>query len=444
MRGRIQNCSQRLENVALAGRKTERCVGGDVDHKEIVAVVSTGRISADRAAGEVFQGEAGEAIEVGNDILDVATVSSIEKHTVLRRSADVEVTKRKASYAVAEYAVVATDDIQAGKSRVVGNLEYIGIVGSDTVHRGQVTRFIARPRWQSKDFNETLRNALLQMETVKGKFLFIVDATLTTQTGVKTQNTYTTARRRNKSKKKGRHYRQRTRRRCHIFTGGLLITPSRIRIPFQIPHYTKEHCKQNEIEYRTTAESAANMIRSLPVPDDAEVIVLGDTAYDAQVVCDACKDQGYSRVFPANPERVYEVPKGDRPQVRSRLKDWTSLSLKTIRLRASTGKYSNYRRLSSWRIGPKQKTRVYYAHQEKCEVRNVGFVQLIFSTMKPELKKATTDELKILMTNATDLSVSEVIELYSLRWQIELFFKELKLTLGFSQYSFEKFQAVEG
>ena len=47
------------------------------------------------------------------------------------------------------------------------------------------------------------------------------------------------------------------------------------------------------------------------------------------------------------------------------------------------------------------------------------------------------------MTNAVDLSVSEVIEMYSLRWQIELFFKELKSTLGFSQYSFEKFPAVE-
>ena len=37
-----------------------------------------------------------------------------------------------------------------------------------------------------------------------------------------------------------------------------------------------------------------------------------------------------------------------------------------------------------------------------------------------------------------------VIELYSLRWQIELFFKELKSTLGFHQYQFQKFEPVEG
>ena len=63
--------------------------------------------------------------------------------------------------------------------------------------------------------------------------------------------------------------------------------------------------------------------------------------------------------------------------------------------------------------------------------------------MKPDLKTATPDDVKILMTNDTKLSVSEVIELYSLRWQIELFFKELKSTLGFSQYSFESFDAVK-
>ncbi len=139
---------------------------------------------------------------------------------------------------------------------------------------------------------------------------------------------------------------------------------------------------------------------------------------------------------------MYEGPTGQRPQLRSRLKDWTRLSQKTIRLRASTGKYAKYRRLSQWRVGPKQKPRVYYAYQEKCDVRSVGRVQLVFSTTKRELKKATPDDVKILMTNATDLSLAEVIELYTLRWQIELFFKELKSTLGFSQYRFQRFEAV--
>jgi hypothetical protein len=63
--------------------------------------------------------------------------------------------------------------------------------------------------------------------------------------------------------------------------------------------------------------------------------------------------------------------------------------------------------------------------------------------MKSNLQKATPDDVKILMTNATDMKVSEVIEAYSVRWQIELFFKELKSTLGMGQYQFEKFEAVQ-
>jgi len=319
-----------------------------------------------------------------------------------------------------------------------------GCVASETLHRGQITRFLARPRWQRDDFNAPLRMALLQMESGKGRFFFILDATLSSQSGRKTQNTHSTGNRQRRPAK-GRRYNKKkvSRKRCHSFTFGLLITPSGYRIPWQIPHYTKEYCAAKGLQHRTTAEAAADLIRNLPLPEGADVVVLGDTAYDADVVHQACEDRKYIWITPANPERVYQGPTGQRPKVRSRLKDWTSLSLRRIRLRASTGRYAQYRRLSKWRVGPKQKPRVYYAHQEKCEVRRVGRVQLIFSTMKPDLKKATPDDVKILMTNALDLSVSEVIEMYSLRWQIELFFKELKSTLGFAQYSFQKFLAVE-
>ncbi len=319
-----------------------------------------------------------------------------------------------------------------------------GAIASEPIHRGELTRFLARPRWQKHDFNEPMMRMLLAKEAKRGKFLFIVDATLVSQAGKKTQNTFSTGNR-GRNPAKGRRYNKKkvVYKKVHSYTFGLLITPSGIRIPMQIPHRTEEYCAENGIEHLTTAEAAAEMIRTLPLADDAQVVVLGDTAYDAKVVRDACEEKGYTWVFPANPERVYEGPTGQRPKLRSRLKDWTSLSLATIRLRASTGKYADYRRLSQWRVGPKMKPRVYYAYQERLEVRSVGRVQLVFSTMKPDLEKATPDDVKILMTNAVDLSLTEVLELYSLRWQIELFFKELKSTLGFSQYSFISFRAVE-
>lgn len=320
-----------------------------------------------------------------------------------------------------------------------------GSICSEAVHRAEMCRFMAQVRWRKFDFNNGLAKALLAKESKRGKFFFIVDATQKTQSGKTSQNTYICSagnRQRNKNGKNRKRVKT-DAKSIHSFTWGVLITPSGMRIPCQMPHYTEEYSEHRKVPMLTTAECAAEMIRSLPLPEHAEVVVLGDTAYESQVVREACEEKGYTWIFPANSERVYEGTKGNRPKLRSRLKDWTNLSLKRTRLHASTGKYASYRRLSKYRIGPKTKHRDYYTHKEKAEVRNVGSVLLIFSTTKPNLVKATSDDVKILMTNAVDLSVLEVIEMYSLRWQIELFFKELKSTLGFDQYSFKDFRAVE-
>jgi Transposase DDE domain len=324
-------------------------------------------------------------------------------------------------------------------------LRAAGAVRCQTRHRAQISRFLARPRWRKLNINTSLRSQLLELEVREGVFVLIVDATLVSQAGKRTKNTYSTGNRQRRPRK-GRRYgkTKHTRKNCHSFTMALLITPSGIRIPFCKPYHTHEYCKETGREHRTTAEAAADLIRELPLPEGAEVFVLGDTAYDAEVVRDACQDRGYSWIFPCNPERVLAGPKGKRPKVRSLLKDWSNWSRQTVRLAPGQGTYAVYRRLSPHRIGPKAKPRTYYVHQERRQVHSIGEVRLVFSTMEQNLKTATPDDVKILMTNDQRLSVRDVVELYSLRWQIELFFKELKSTLGFHQYQFQNFAAVEG
>jgi hypothetical protein len=102
------------------------------------------------------------------------------------------------------------------------------------------------------------------------------------------------------------------------------------------------------------------------------------------------------------------------------------------------------RRLSAYRVGPKVKPRVYYAYSENRDVHSVGKVRLVFSTREKPQTGRTPAVQKILLTNDLSLNAATVIELYQLRWQIELFFKELKSTLGFDQYRFRMFEQVEG
>src|SRR5262249_61820026 len=126
--------------------------------------------------------------------------------------------------------------------------------------------------------------------------------------------------------------------------------------------------------HRTTAEAAADLIRELPLPDGARVVVLGDTAYDAEVVRVACRDRQYSWIFPCNPERVLAGPKGQRPKVRSLLKDWSSWSRQTHRLAPGRGEYAVYRRPSPPRDGAEAKNPAEHAHQEKGPGAPVGAV----------------------------------------------------------------------
>jgi Transposase DDE domain len=324
-------------------------------------------------------------------------------------------------------------------------LRAAGSVRCEARHRAQISRFLARPRWRKLDINAILRQNLLEREAADGLFVFIIDATLTSQAGKNVENTHSTGNRKRRPRQGRRHGKTKhAQKNCHSFTMGLLITPSGLRIPFNKPYYTREFSKKKGLAHKTTAEAAADLVGELPLPEGAKVVVLGDTAYDAEVVRDACQGRGYSWIVPCNPERVLPGPKGQRPKVRSLLEDWSKWSRRTIRLAPGQGPYAVYRRLWPHRIGPKAKPRTYDVHQERRRIHSVGEVRLVFSTMKKNLQTATPDDVKILMTNDLGLSVRDVVELYSLRWQIELFFKELKSTLGFDQYQFQNFEAVEG
>jgi hypothetical protein len=288
-----------------------------------------------------------------------------------------------------------------------------------------------------------LQGQMLLAESKTGQFVFILDQTLCSQQGDKTENTYSTGNRQRRPRK-GRRYSQykHTRKRCHCFVQGLLLTPSGLRIPFRRSYYTKEYCQQKGRAYRKQTELAAELIRELPLPEGADVVVLGDTAFDAEVIREACEPRHYTWIVPMNPERVLAGAK-PRPKVSSLVKGLTANQFQPVRLYPGRGRYAALRRVSPYRMGPKVKPRTYYVHSESREVHSVGKVLLVFSTREYPKAGQQPNVQKILLTNNRNLKAAEVVELYDLRWQIELFFKELKSTLGFDQYRFRRFEKVE-
>jgi len=324
--------------------------------------------------------------------------------------------------------------------------EAAGAIASDSRHRGGVSRFLRKRGGRLRYLRHQLARQLLELSQGRGLYVFILDATDVTQQGQHTENTFSTGNRKPRSSQHKRYTKRAHRRHSsHRHVMGLLLTPSGTRIPFYRSFYTRAYCQQRGWKYRTQADLGAELIAALPeLPRGAQVVVLGDTAFESQQVRRACLKRGCRWIMTANPERVLAGDK-PRPKVASLLQKFRFDQFVSIRLKPGREPWAALRPTAPCRIGPKSKPRTYYVHEERRCVHSVGDVKIVFSMMKAPLRgqPIERDQVKILLCNDLRLSAERVVALYALRWQIEMFFKELKSVLGMHHYRLRDFQCVE-
>lgn len=318
------------------------------------------------------------------------------------------------------------------------------IVGGSR-HRAGVGRFLDKHGKELPWLRHQCAQRLLKKTRDRGRFVFIVDTTSVGHQGKCTENTYSTGNRKRRPAKGKRYSKYKhARRGCHSFVCGLLITPGGKRIPCFRSYYTRDYCRQHGMAHHTQADLAAELVRELSVPGGAEVTILGDTAFESRQMRAACDEREFYWIMPANPERVLSGEK-PRPKLWSLTKQFRSHQFAPVRLQPNQGPLAAMRRMSPSRRGSKTKPRTFYVHEERRAVHSIGETRIVFSTkQQPKSgKRLLRDETKILLTNAQHLNVAQIVELYLLRWQIELFFKELKSSLGMHQYRFRDFACVE-
>jgi hypothetical protein len=296
-----------------------------------------------------------------------------------------------------------------------------GAIRSQARHRAQLTRFLARLHW-SKDWAvlTAVADLLLRQEARRdGPWAFILDQTYVGQQGQKTENTFSRANVRPRAKKGQRKNKKRAKRSGHGFVCGLLLTPSGLRIPCCRAYYTEGYCQAHGYAYRTQVELAAALIRAVAVPEGAEVVVLGDTAFEAEDIRAACAARRWAWVVPLSPERVLAGPK-PRPKVLSLVGGLSADRFEAVRLVPGQGPLAALRRAARCRVGPQAKARTYYVQAERRAVHNIGDALLVFSTKeKPQAGGPVTVQ-KVLLTNALSWTAAQVVAWYDLRWQIDI------------------------
>jgi hypothetical protein len=194
-------------------------------------------------------------------------------------------------------------------------------------------------------------------------------------------------------------------------------------------------------------ELALAGLRQAKVPEEVLAKLAGLTA---KVLSRESFVEQVRQTLSADEWKRYGTPllkhgKQKRRKVRELQEELSSNHFEPVRL-SLEGPYRLQRRCSASRGGLGQyRKRTYWVHRRTEDVHSVATVVLLFSKktkVEPGCEKPKVD--KIVMSNAFEASLEELVAWYDLRWQVELFFKECKSVLGLDHYRLGKFSQVEG
>lgn len=196
----------------------------------------------------------------------------------------------------------------------------------------------------------------------------------------------------------------------HIFLFGLLLLHDGTRIPLR-PRLQRSR-KRAKKSYKTQVKIVTEMVKTVSFVN--ELIVVADSYFLSKEFTDAIVDMDHHYVIASKSNRVVVEGNSER-----QLSDYVDEEKILSRLRKIT--------LDGKRSRGRNRCKCYSACKRELQIRNLGDVAVVF-TRKYRKRGA---ELKMFASDLTDASLEELVEHYDIRWEIEVFFRELKSLLGF-------------
>jgi hypothetical protein len=199
--------------------------------------------------------------------------------------------------------------------------------------------------------------------------------------------------------------------RGHLYVTAVIdfrghIIPSGVRL-----YVKKEHCKKLGIRFRKITELGAELIEEFTPPPGVKVVVLFDSYYLCKTVAKACRRKGF--------------------HFASRLKANRNLFRRGRKLKAGTYIPRTYRRRRKKQMKHRRSggTVTYrFVDAGWIGVSDLGLLHAVFSRKEGEKK------ILGIVTDDPELTPAQIVEVYTHRWGIEVFFKDVKQYLGFGQY----------
>ena len=351
-----------------------------------------------------------------------------------------------------------------------------GSVLGHRCHVATISRRLRNPKWKTRDWYTTLYEGFLeeidrwerrQARGRRRQWIVAIDTTYHATMSEKMENLIVMSKRQDPR-------RQTTRQ--HAFIMGLLLTDRGGRIPLpRKSYYTKEYCRKHRRKFRTTVQLAADMVKGLRVPDDVDVVVVFDSAFDAEVIHRVCRRRGFCAVFPIDPNRVLGRSAAQDAacltgqKVVAWTRSWSRKEFALLELAMDSEDHVFARRRHVDNLRVKKTKRRYAAAARRATVSKLGDCLIVASYKenpkvqllpgqsaewwayhkapvtyrKEDGRKPSRWHGKVLACTNPTATVSQVIQWYEVRWQVELFFRELKSRMQFECYVLMKFEAVE-
>jgi SRSO17 transposase len=227
---------------------------------------------------------------------------------------------------------------------------------------------------------------------------------------------------------------------------GLLLTDRGVRIPLARRTWrTKEYCRTHKKKFLKQTELAQVMIRSLRLPMGVDLIVLADGYFEGTWLHEVCTELGYTYIAPASSSRCFANGKGksNGQSLHARGRGLPPRGLEKRTLVQGSEDTARYRRYVQRKHGAQRRYR--FSHEVQA-VAGLGPTGIVYSWKSPSFRPRRddrTESFKVLLTNHLELTGAQIIEYYELRWQIELWFRELKSHLGLADYTGTDFAAFE-
>ncbi len=330
-----------------------------------------------------------------------------------------------------------------------------GIVLGCRVHASTISRRLRNAAWRTRDWFVDLFDRCLvdvvryERSRAPGRrltrsWMAVIDTTYHSTHAEQMENVILMSRRRDPNRRNTRQ---------HAFVMGLLITASGMRLALpRRSYYTLEYCARYGRRYRSPVQLAA-----------------------ANVIHRVCRERGFRSVFPLDPNRTLstgaavEAAGWRGHKVVAWTRSWAREEFTLLTLQYANEDHVFLRRRHGDNRRRAKTLRRYAIAARQATVSNLGTCRVVASYKEnpgvqlvpgqfadwwayhrgPVVYRKHARTLpqrwhsKVLACTDATATARQVVEWYEVRWQIELFFRELKSRLQFGCYVLQKFAAVE-